>query len=132
MVSVPIERVCVLSGYLSHPNPPEGRIGSTRPRTAKSDVSPPVWLLSCQATKAVSLSPKAKSVAARTLDRLTLGLSIVVVTSTSWPTDSPWLAEKTLALTLGVVAKVSALFCTQASRNRPPGSDAIVGEEVLI
>jgi hypothetical protein len=69
MVSVPIERVCVLSGYLSHPNPPEARIGSTRPRTAKSDVSPPVWLSSAQATKAVSPSSREEIVAAHAPNR---------------------------------------------------------------
>jgi hypothetical protein len=72
---------------------PEARIGSTRPRTVKSDGSPPVLLSSAQVIKAVSPSPGATIAAARALNRSPV---VVVLTRNSGSSEN--LMNRVLAL----------------------------------
>lgn len=101
---------------------------SERPCTAVSDASPPERLSSSQVTNATSLSPGLDIVAAAALKRFG---ATALLAWTSSP-SRPWLAESTRALTVGLVEKVSALFCIQLARKRPPGNGATAGEEQLI
>lgn len=101
---------------------PEEVTVKARPRTARSDVPPS----SAHAMKTDSASsPKAE--AAQTWKRLPF---VAVLTCTLSLRESS-VSEHIFAMTVGTVSKVVALFSTQASRKRPPGSGVRAGLERL-